>query len=226
MTPVQGNLLFEGMMLIRLRKKRGKIKVKSGGSNKIFLDPETKVNIYKIYLEKSLLIRIMGVNEHKKQAPRSVTLGIISVSTTRALIDDTSGQWIREHAEEKGHTVVFHQVIPDDAAKITAILKEKIKESKPQVILMSGGTGITKKDVTIEAVSPLFNKELSAFGPLFAKLSMEEIDSAAIMSRATAGVIGNTVVLCMPGSLNACRLACSKLIFPELGHLVKHIQDF
>ena len=168
----------------------------------------------------------MGVHEHKKQAPRSVTLGIISVSTTRALIDDTSGHWIREQAEEKGHKVVFHQVIPDDAAKITAILKEKIKESKPQVILMSGGTGITKKDVTIEAVSPLFDKELSAFGPLFAKLSMEEIDSAAIMSRATAGVIGNTVVFCMPGSLNACKLACSKLIFPELGHLVKHIQDF
>jgi molybdenum cofactor biosynthesis protein B len=167
----------------------------------------------------------MGVHEHKKQAPRSVTLGIISVSTTRALIDDTSGQWIREQAEEKGHKVVFHQVIPDDVAKITALLKEKIRESKPQVILMSGGTGITKKDVTIEAVSPLFNKELSAFGPLFAKLSMQEINSAAIMSRATAGVIGNTVVFCMPGSLNACKLACSKLIFPELGHLVKHIQD-
>jgi molybdenum cofactor biosynthesis protein B len=90
---------------------------------------------------------------------------------------------------------------------------------------MSGGTGITKKDVTIEAVNPLFSKELSAFGPLFAKLSMEEIDSAAIMSRATAGVIDSTVVFCMPGSLNACKLACSKLIFPELGHLVKHVQD-
>jgi molybdenum cofactor biosynthesis protein B len=167
----------------------------------------------------------MGVHEHKKQAPRSVTLGIITVSTTRALIDDTSGQWIREQAEQKGHKIVFHQVIPDDAAKITAILKEKIKESNPQVILMSGGTGITKKDVTIEAVSPLFSKELSAFGPLFAKLSMEEIDSAAIMSRATAGVIGSTVVFCMPGSLNACKLACSKLIFPELGHLVKHVQE-
>jgi molybdenum cofactor biosynthesis protein B len=168
---------------------------------------------------------MMGVHEHKKQAPRSVTLGIISVSTTRALIDDTSGQWIREQAEEKGHKVVFHQVIPDDAAKITAVLKEKIKESKPQVILMSGGTGITKKDVTIEAVSPLFDKELSAFGSLFAKLSMEEIDSAAIMSRATAGVIDNTVVFCVPGSLNACKLACKRLIFPELGHLAKHVRD-
>ena len=167
----------------------------------------------------------MGVHEHKKQAPRSITLGIISVSTTRALIDDTSGQWIRDQAEKIGHRIVFHELIPDDRAKITATLQDRIKETRPQVILMSGGTGITKKDVTIEAVSPLFDKELSAFGPLFAKLSMEEIDSAAIMSRATAGVIGNTVVFCMPGSLNACKLACSKLIFPELGHLVKHVQD-
>jgi molybdenum cofactor biosynthesis protein B len=167
----------------------------------------------------------MGVHEHKKQAPRYVTLGIISVSTTRALIDDTSGQWIREQAEKSGHKIVFHEVIPDDAARIAATLKDRIKESNPQVILMSGGTGITKKDVTIEAVSPLFSKELSAFGPLFAKLSMQEIGSAAIMSRATAGVIGSTVVFCMPGSLNACKLACSKLIFPELGHLVKHVQD-
>ena len=167
----------------------------------------------------------MGVHEHKKQAPRFITLGIISVSTTRALIDDTSGQWIREQAEKIGHRIVFHEVIPDDAAKITATLKDRIKDTHPQVVLMSGGTGITKKDVTIEAVSPLFDKELSAFGPLFAKLSIEEIDSAAIMSRATAGVIGNTVVFCMPGSLNACKLACSKLIFPELGHLVKHVQD-
>ncbi|MGD8883113.1 MAG: MogA/MoaB family molybdenum cofactor biosynthesis protein [Desulfobacterales bacterium] len=167
----------------------------------------------------------MGVHEHKKEAPQSVTMGIITVSTTRALIDDTSGQWIREQAEEKGHKIVFHTVVPDDAEKIAATLNKEIQKSNPQVILMSGGTGITKKDVTIEAVSPLFTKELSAFGPLFAKLSMEEIDSAAIMSRATAGVIVNTVVFCMPGSLNACKLACTRLIFPELGHLVKHVQD-
>jgi molybdenum cofactor biosynthesis protein B len=116
-------------------------------------------------------------------------------------------------------------VIPDDAAKIAATLNDEILKSNPAVVLITGGTGITKKDVTIEAVSPLFTKELSAFGPLFAKLSMDEIDSAAIMSRATAGVIGSTVVFCMPGSLNACKLACTRLIFPELGHLVKHAND-
>lgn len=167
----------------------------------------------------------MGVQEHKKEAPQTVRIGIISVSTTRALIDDTSGKWIGAQAQKIGHKVVFHQVIPDDARIIAATLMERIKESKPQVILMSGGTGIAKKDVTIEAVGPLFTKELSAFGPLFAKLSMEQIESAAIMSRATAGVIGNTVIFCMPGSLDACKLACTRLIFPELGHLVKHVRD-
>ena len=167
----------------------------------------------------------MGVHEHKKEAPKTVRIGIITVSSTRALADDASGKWIREQAEKIGHKIVFHQVIPDDAEIITATLSDRIEESNSQVILMSGGTGITKKDVTIEAVRPLFIKELSAFGPLFAKLSLEQVESAAIMSRATAGIIGNTVVFCMPGSLDACKLACTRLIFPELGHLVKHISD-
>jgi molybdenum cofactor biosynthesis protein B len=90
---------------------------------------------------------------------------------------------------------------------------------------MTGGTGVTAKDVTIETVKPLFAKELTAFGPAFTFLSMKQIGSAAILSRATAGVIGSTVVFCMPGSLSACRLACRELIFPELGHLVKHVRD-
>ena len=167
----------------------------------------------------------MSVKDHKKQAPASVDLGIITVSTTRTLDNDTSGKWIRQQAEKKGHKIVFHKVIPDEADEIADTLKDGILKANPAVVLLSGGTGITKKDVTIEAVNPLFTKELSAFGPLFAKLSMEEIDSAAIMSRATAGVIGNTVVFCMPGSLNACKLACTRLIFPELGHLVKHVND-
>jgi len=117
------------------------------------------------------------------------------------------------------------QVVLDDVEAIGEIIHKIINDGVAQVILLTGGTGISSKDVTIEAVSPLFTKELSAFGPLFAKLSMEEIDSAAIMSRAIAGLIGNTIVFCMPGSLNACKLACTRLIFPELGHLVKHAND-
>ena len=167
----------------------------------------------------------MSTHEHKKHAPRKVTLGIITVSTTRALKDDTSGKWISEAGSAEGHDVVYHQVIPDDAEIIAKTLKRAIIDKKPQVILMTGGTGITPKDVTIEAVSPMFAKTLTGFGPLFAQLSYEEIGSAAFLSRATAGVIEGTVVFCMPGSINACKLACRKLIFPELGHLVKHTMD-
>jgi len=116
----------------------------------------------------------MGIHEHKKEAPKTVSIGIITVSSTRTLADDTSGKWIRGQAEKIGHKIVFHQVIPDDAEIIAATLSDRIEESNTRVILMSGGTGITKKDVTIEAVRPLFIKELSAFGPLFAKLSMTQ----------------------------------------------------
>lgn len=167
----------------------------------------------------------MGTHEHKQHAPRKVTIGIITVSTTRALEDDTSGKWISQAGSAEGHDVIYHQVIPDDAEIIAETLLKAIHNAKPQVVLMTGGTGITPKDVTIEAVGPLFNKTLTGFGALFAQLSFEEIGSAAFLSRATAGVIDGTVVFCIPGSLNACKLACRKLIFPELGHLVKHTLD-
>lgn len=167
----------------------------------------------------------MSTHEHKKAAPKFVKIGIITVSTTRALIADKSGLWMNEQAQKEGHEVLYHQVIPDDADTIASTVRKVIQEKKPDVLLMTGGTGITKKDVTIEALSPMFSKELTAFASLFASLSTEEIGSAAILSRATAGVIENTIVFCMPGSLNACKLACKRLIFPELGHLVKHMRD-
>jgi molybdenum cofactor biosynthesis protein B len=167
----------------------------------------------------------MGTHEHKKHAPRKVTIGIITVSTTRSLEDDDSGNWIHEQAQVQGHDIVYHQVVTDDAQQIESMVRDIIRKVRPQVILMNGGTGITKKDVTIEAVTPLFSKILTGFGPLFAKLSYEEIGSAAFLSRATAGIVQDTVVICMPGSLNACKLACRQLVFPELGHLVKHVLD-
>jgi len=166
----------------------------------------------------------MGTAEHKKDAPKKVTIAILTLSTTRSIKEDASGQWIREMAVEIGHEVVCHRVIPDDSATITMTVREITENLEPQILLMNGGTGITPQDVTIEAVSPMFTKVLSAFGPLFAQLSMQEIGSAAVMSRAAAGLIGSTVVFCMPGSLNACKLACTRLIFPELGHLVKHLK--
>ena len=167
----------------------------------------------------------MSSTEHKKSAPRAVKTGIITVSTTRSLKDDKSGLWISKHAKKEGHEVIFHQVIPDDIEIITRTVMEVIKDPAPQALLVTGGTGISSKDVTIEAVRPLFTKELTAFGPIFAQLSFEQIDSAAILSRATAGVIEKTILFCMPGSFKACKLACKAIIFPELGHLVHHIHE-
>jgi molybdenum cofactor biosynthesis protein B len=167
----------------------------------------------------------MGTRQHKASAPRQIQLGIISVSSTRSLAEDQSGQWIATRARKEGHQVAFHRVIPDDAAVIAETLEEVLAANEPQAVLITGGTGISQRDVTIEAIKPLFRKELSAFGVLFAQLSFEEIDSAAILSRATAGVIASAVVFAMPGSLRACQLACTHLIFPELGHLVGHLQE-
>ena len=145
------------------------------------------------------------------------------MSSTRSLPEDKSGQWISKQVRKEGHDVVFHQVIPDISESIRSVVLDVIQEQSPQVILMTGGTGISPKDVTIETLCPLFDKELTAFGALFAQLSFEQVDSAALLSRATAGVIGKTVLFCMPGSLKACKLACKALILPELGHLVGHV---
>jgi molybdenum cofactor biosynthesis protein B len=166
----------------------------------------------------------MSTEEHKKSAPKQIDMGIMTISTTRTLETDKSGQWIRKQAEKKGHRILNHVVVPDEADAIADVLSDTIRDYSPQAVLLTGGTGISHGDVTIEAVRPLLEKELTAFGFLFAQLSFEEIGSAALMSRATAGIIGNTVVFCMPGSLAACKLACNALIFPELGHLARHIR--
>ena len=164
----------------------------------------------------------MGMHAHKSAAPRHLRVAVLTVSTTRSLREDKSGQWMARRAVREGHEVVDHRVVTDDASAIVAQLQEILAACQPHALIITGGTGIGPADVTIEAVRPLFRKELTAFGPVFAQLSFEEIDSAAILSRATAGLIEQSLVFCLPGSRNACKLACKALIFPELGHLVKH----
>jgi molybdopterin adenylyltransferase len=164
----------------------------------------------------------MSTREHKKHAPRSATIAIISISSTRDLQNDESGHWIKNNAVNAGHDVPFHEVIKDDFNDIRDAVTRCVKNPKIQIIILTGGTGIGQKDVTIEAVQPLLEKELTGFAMLFLQLSYKEIGSAAMLSRATGGMIGNTILFCIPGSLNACKLACNELIFPELGHLIKH----
>lgn len=160
---------------------------------------------------------------HKAKAPRRVKLAVLSVSSTRSLAEDKSGHWICKRSRREGHDILSHRVVTDEVPAIAEALTDIIGTGDVHAVLVTGGTGISDKDVTIEAVRPLFDKELTSFAPLFALLSFDEIDSAAIMSRATAGIIGKTAVFCMPGSLKACQLACKVLIFPELGHIVQHV---
>ncbi len=166
----------------------------------------------------------MSTRAHKAQAPESLRTAILTISSSRSFSNDKSGQWIKK-ATPKKHHVVFHEIIPDDKTAICETVRRVIEEHTPDAILTTGGTGISSKDVTIEAIRPMFSKELTAFSHLFASLSYEEIDAAALLSRATAGLIAKTVVFCMPGSLKACKLACKELIFPELGHIVKHARE-
>jgi molybdopterin adenylyltransferase len=167
----------------------------------------------------------MSTTEHKKAGIKNICVAVMSVSTTRKLSDDKSGTWIKKQAKKEGHEVVAHQVVTDDIIAIRELLIHVVDKIAPNAVILTGGTGISPKDVTIEAVQPFFEKELSAFGPLFAQLSFEEIDSAAIGSRATAGIFKDTLIFCIPGSIKACKLACNALIFPELGHLLKHIKE-
>jgi molybdenum cofactor biosynthesis protein B len=161
--------------------------------------------------------------EHKSAAPASIGCAIITCSDTRTPETDLSGQHIRKLLEEQGHRVIEYQVVKDDPYQIQ--LRVALGTVNPLVhaIIVNGGTGIARRDSTFEAVDAMLEKRLDGFGQLFRQLSYQEIGSAAIMTRATAGVIQGRVVFSIPGSEHAVRLAMEKLILPELGHLVQQL---
>jgi len=163
--------------------------------------------------------------EHKKKAPKSVKLAIITMSDSRTLEEDISGDLLQDLLEKKNHIVLIRKVLPDDSAFLKATIKSILEDQNIQVIITNGGTGLTKKDITIETLKPLFNKEITGFSTLFWHLGYQQAESAAMLSRATAGIIGKTVVFCLPGSPRACQLALEKLILPEIGHILRHINE-
>lgn len=162
----------------------------------------------------------MGHEEHKHNAPKTVKCGIITVSDTRTEAQDTSGQAIVELLNAAGHEPVYLGIVKDNSNQVQEKLEEVLTSATLQAVVLNGGTGVGKKDITIEAVEQRLDKVLYGFGELFRMLSYEEIGSAAIMSRALAGVAKGKIVFCVPGSEKAVRLAVNKLIAPELGHLV------
>ena len=165
----------------------------------------------------------MSQMEHKKAAPTSVRCFVLTVSDTRTADTDTSGLAIRALLEEGGHQVTAARIVPDEPDQVTAAVDHALADAQVQVVITTGGTGITTRDGTFEAVDHLLEKRLSGFGELFRMLSFESIGSAAMLSRATAGIAMGTAVFLLPGSEPAVRLAMTRLILPELGHIVQQI---
>lgn len=159
-------------------------------------------------------------HEHKDRAPSSIGCMVITCSDTRTPDTDISGQLIRKFLEERGHTVVEQHLVKDDAAQIQLRIARGTANKAVQAIIINGGTGISRRDSTFEAVDAMLEKRLAGFGEIFRLLTYQDIGSPAIMSRATAGIIDGRVLFSIPGSENAVRLAMDKLILPELGHLV------
>ncbi|MEN8720305.1 MAG: molybdenum cofactor biosynthesis protein B [Oceanococcaceae bacterium] len=143
-------------------------------------------------------------------------LAILIVSDSRTAETDTSGRYLRQAATEAGHDVLAHQIVPDDISVIRAALAQWQAGATVEAVLVSGGTGITGRDVTPEAVEPLFTRALPGFGELFRWLSYADIGASTIQSRACAGLIGTLLVFCLPGSQGACRLAWEKILRPQL----------
>lgn len=162
--------------------------------------------------------------KHKHDVPANLKIAVVTVSTSRTRETDVSGEVLKDAVEKNGHSVADYAVVPDAQEEIAETVKAFIEEGADAVIV-NGGTGVAPSDVTIEALEPLFDKKITAFGQLLTILSYEEIGTAFMNSRATAGIVDGRPVFCIPGSPNACRLAVEKLIMPEIGHSVKHARQ-
>jgi len=174
-----------------------------------------------------------SARKHKTEAPRNLSFAVIVSSSSRYQklkerkpFTDPSGDLIVELLQNAGHSVVSREILPDDRVLIGKNVSNAIGSEKVDAIIVCGGTGVSITDVTIETVRPLMIKTLPGFGELFRKLSFDEIGSAAIMTRALAGVTDQgKAVFCIPGSPQAVKLVMEKLILPETGHILKHARE-
>ncbi|MCT2536802.1 molybdenum cofactor biosynthesis protein MoaB [Aquibacillus koreensis] len=165
------------------------------------------------------------LKNHRKVSPKSVSCMVITVSDTRTEETDKSGQLIKELLQEHRHEVEAYQIVHDEKDQIEEAIREGMDNEKVEAVIINGGTGVAKRDVTIEVVQTLVQKELPGFGEIFRYLSYEkDIGSAAILSRAVAGVGNDTILFSVPGSSGAVKLAMEKLILLEMGHIVMEIQ--
>ena len=162
-------------------------------------------------------------DEHKATAPTSVGCFVLTVSDTKTPETDTSGKVIRDLLAGGGHSVVGSAIVRDEPVDVTRVVRGACADGRVRVVILTGGTGITSRDSTFEAVSTLLDKTLPGFGELFRVLSYQDVGAAAMLSRAQMGIHARRIVVSLPGSPNACRLALEKLLLPELGHLVREV---
>ena len=162
--------------------------------------------------------------EHKAQAPASVSCSVLTVSDSRTVDTDTSGRAIRQMLEDAGHVIAGHAVVKDEPEQVISSVRARLADAKTEVIITTGGTGVTARDGTYDAIDAMLEKRLDGFGELFRMLSFQEIGAAAMLSRATAGTVERTAIFVLPGSEHAVRLAMSRLILPELGHLAQQLR--
>jgi molybdopterin adenylyltransferase len=158
--------------------------------------------------------------QHRSQSPKSVRCAVITVSDTRTLETDRGGQLVVEMLTEAGHGITAREIVPDDPLQLRPLVDRLANPATADAILITGGTGIAARDQTFETISGLLTKPMPGYGELFRMLSYEDIGPAAMLSRAVGGVANNVIVLTMPGSVAAVKLAMEKLILPEIGHLV------
>jgi molybdenum cofactor biosynthesis protein B len=160
-------------------------------------------------------------SEHKAMAPARVRVFVLTVSDTRTDDTDTAGRAICELLKAHNHVVAGKAIEKDEPARVAELVRQQATIGDVDAIITTGGTGLTSRDSTFEAIDALLTKRIPGFGELFRMLSYEDIGSAAMMSRACAGTIGRIVVISLPGSEKAVRLAMDKLVVPELAHLVQ-----
>ncbi|MBS7605494.1 MAG: molybdenum cofactor biosynthesis protein B [Candidatus Bathyarchaeia archaeon] len=170
--------------------------------------------------------------KHKAEAPTTLNFAVITCSTSRykkyietGALDDETGDLIVKVLRENGHRVGMRKIVSDDREQIQKAVMRAIKSRKVDAIITCGGTGLSPSDITIEVIHPLFEKEIPGFGEIFRMLSYREIGPAAVITRATAGVIKGKVIFCLPGSPHSALLALKEIILPEAGHIIKHIRE-
>ena len=158
---------------------------------------------------------------HRQAAPAAVRCYILTISDTRTEETDAGGQAVVALLSDGGHEVLGKTIVPDDPERVRYAVEAQLADEQVQAIVTTGGTGISSRDQTYEAINSILEKRVDGFGELFRALSYEEIGTAAMLTRALAGTARRKIVISIPGSVNAVRLAITKLVLPELGHLVR-----